>query len=180
MAKKNKAKFGKGLIIVIVLSILTIAAGVASVALLSHNTSIVQLFGGADNVYESARLEKLTINGYKIGDKISDTAKEYQAIDADFDYYYDEVAFWVKDDKIVGIGFYTFNYNLETDINKAEIIYEKQRLTTLDDFEETFGLGEEKTENDNKTIIYRQGDYTLTIEAYKGTVQNVILIKNTD
>ncbi len=180
MAKENKNKLGKGLIVVVLLAILTILAGVASVVLLSRNISIVQLFGGIDNVYESARLEKLTINGYRVGDKISDSAKEYQVIDSDFDYYYDEVAFWVKDDNIFGIGFYTFNSGLETSINDAKIIYEKQRLVTLDDFEETFGLGEEKSEQDNKTIIYRQDEYTLTVEAYKGVVQNVILLKNTN
>ena len=53
MAKENKNKLGKGLIVVVLLAILTILAGVASVVLLSRNISIVQLFGGIDNVYES-------------------------------------------------------------------------------------------------------------------------------
>ena len=180
MTKKNKAKFGKGLIIVIVLFLLTVAAGVSSVVLLSHNTSIVQLFGGIDNVYESARLEKMTINGYKIGDKVKPEVKEYMVVDEDFKYYYDEVAFWAKDDVVTGIGFYTFNYNLETDITKSNIRYEDRRLETLDDFEETFGVGEEKLEKDSKTVTYRQGDYSLTIEVYKDVVQNVILLQNNE
>ncbi|MBP5656627.1 hypothetical protein J6X15_03520 [Candidatus Saccharibacteria bacterium] len=178
MAKKTKAKFGKGLIVVVILFLLTLAAGIASVVLLSHNTSIVHLFGGIDNVYESAHLEKMSINGYRIGEKVDPKIKEYQVIDADFKYYYDEVAFWEKDDVVTGIGFYTFDYNLVTDITKSNIRYEGRRLATLDDFEETFGIGEEKVEKDNKTVIYRQGDYSLTIEIYKDVIQNVILLRN--
>ncbi len=178
---KTKTKFGKGLIIVVVLSILTIAAGVACVAMLSQNKSIVHLFGGSDNVYESARLEKLTINGYAIGDKMTDRIREYLTLDAEFPYYYNEVAFWEEDGKISGLGFYTVGGNNPTSITESNIKYEDRRLVKIEDFEETFGIGEEETDKDgDKTIIYRQGDYKLTVFIHNDTVYNVILRKNID
>lgn len=183
MADRPKIRFNKGPIIVAILAAVTIAAGVASVVLLSHNTSIAQLFGGIDNVYESARLEKLTINGYALGDTMSKEALEYHVMDADFDHYYDGVAFWSKDKKIIGLGFYTTtagvgdDEKIIIDINTVDIEYEGRRLTTIDDFEETFGVGEEKEEDEDggKTITYRQGVYTLTIFLRNGTVHNVVL-----
>ena len=175
-----KKRFGKGLIIVIVLSILTIVAGVSSVILLSHNTSIVQLFGGNDNVYESARLEKLTISGFTINSTLTDEIKAHKAIDAEFNYYYRDVAFWDKDGKNAGIAFYTFSDkegNQVTSIETSDIKYEDRQLKTLDDFEETFGLGEHSEEGDSKIITYYQGEYKLTIQSRDGIVYSVILLR---
>lgn len=175
-----KKRFGKGLIIVIVLSVLTVLAGVSSVILLSHNTSIVQLFGGNDNVYESARLEKLTINGFTINSKLTDEIKAYKTIDAEFDYYYHDVAFWDKNGENAGIAFYTFSNkdgNQVTSIEQSKIEYEDRRLKTLDDFEETFGLGEHTEEGDSKVINYYQGEYKLTIQSRDGVVYSVILLR---
>lgn len=178
---KTKIKFGKGLIIVIVLSILTVAAGVASIIMLSQNKSIVHLFGGSDNVYESARLEKLTINGYAIGDKMTSKIREYLTMDAEFPYYYNEVAFWEENDKISGIGFYTVGGNHPTTIAESNIKYEDRRLTTISDFEETFGIGEEQIDEDgDKTIIYRQGDFTLRVFIHDEKIYNVVLRKNAE
>lgn len=178
---KKKAKFGKGLIIVVILSVLTIATGIACVVMLSQNKSIVHLFGGSDNVYESARLEKLTINGYAIGDKMTDQIREYLTMDADFPYYYNHVAFWNDGDKISGIGFYTIGGNDATNIADSNIEYEGRRLVKIEDFEETFGIGEEKTDEDGDEIItYRQGDYKLTILIHNDIIYNVILRKSVD
>ena len=175
-----KKRFGKGLIIVIILSVLTIAAGVSSVILLSHNTSIVQLFGGNDNVYESARLEKLTINGFTVNSRLTEEIKNYEAIDAEFNYYYHDVAFWEKDGENAGIAFYTFSDkddNQVTSIEHSNIKYEERQLKTLEDFEETFGLGEHTEEGDSKVINYYQGEYKLTINSRDGIIYSVILLR---
>ncbi len=180
MAKNKKKRLGKGLIIVAVLTVLTIAAGVASVMLLSQNTTIAQIFGGVDNVYESARLEKMTINGYAVGDKLTNEIKKYIVLDGDFPYYYDDVAFWEKDGVITGIGFYTFtNSDNEpvTSIENSKIVYEKRELKTIEDFEETFGLGELTEQSNSSTLTYYQGDYKLTIQCRDDKIQNVILQK---
>jgi hypothetical protein len=184
MSKQPTVRLNKGLVVVVILAVITLAAGIASVVLLSHNTSIAQLFGGIDNVYESARLEKLTINGYMLGDKMSEEALEYHALDADFDYYYDGVAFWSKNKKIVGLGFYTTTTGTGDDkktiidINTVDIRYEGRRLVTIDDFEESFGIGAEKADEDGKTIPYRQGGYELSIRTRGDIVYNVILKQN--
>ena len=180
MAKDKKKRFGKGLIIVAVLTVLTIAAGVASVMLLSQNTTIAQIFGGVDNVYESARLEKMTINGHAVGDELTSEIKEYLVLDGDFSYYYDDVGFWEKDGIITGIGFYTFTNSdgeTVTSIEDSKIVYEKRELKTIEDFEETFGLGELTNQGNSSTLTYYQGDYKLTIQCRNDEIQNVILQK---
>lgn len=183
MPKQPKVRFGKGLIIVIVLAVLTVAAGVASIVLLSHNRSIVQVFGGADNVYESAHLEKLTFNGYSLGDTLDAEVREHHVLDASFSYLYDDIAFWAKDGKIAGLGFYTTTIGtdeeVKVDIDEVRIEYDGRRLTTLEDFEETFGIGkEERGGQGDRTVVYSQGNYKLSIQMRDDVVYNVILRQN--
>ena len=178
---KKAAKNGKALIVVITLGIITFIALAASIYLLSQNTTIAQLFGGSDNVYESARLERVTINGYKIGGTLTDEIKSYHAQDADFDYYYDNVAFWSnKEGEIAGLGFYSFNTpegEKVTDINDSDIRYEGRRLATLDDFEEAFGIGKYAKEDESETVVYQQGNYEMTIRYDEEGIKSVTLIE---
>jgi len=174
MERKAKVKFGKGVIIVIVLSMLTIAVGVACVAMLSQNKSVVHLFGGVDNVYESAHLEEMAIDGYKIGDAIVDHIQDCRTQGSDYDYYCDGAAYWEQDGRIAGIGFYA---NTKA-IDEANITYEGRFLVKIDDFEETFGVGEERTDkNGDKIITYRQGDYRLNITVRNDVIYSVVLLK---
>ena len=178
---KKAVKYGKGLIIVIVLGVITFAALAASVYLLSQNTTMAQLFGGDDNVYESARLERITINGYEIGGMLTDEIKSYHAEDADFDYYFDDVAFWSGESgEITGLGFYSFNDidgEAITDIDDSNIIYEGRRLATLADFEEAFGIGKYTKKEDYESLTYHQGNYEMTIQYRDDIIKNVILIE---
>ena len=181
-ARKTKPHlFGKGIILVIILSLLTLAAGVASIALLSQNTSVAHLFGGTDNVYESARLERMTINGYSVGDDLSAELKMNHAADADFDYYYDDVAFWGNGDKNTGIGFYTFSDtdgHIISSIKDVVIKYENRHLTTVEDFEETFGIGEHGKNENYETLTYHQGEYELSVQYKKDVIYNVLLLRH--
>ena len=178
---KKAVKYGKGLIIVVILGVVTFAALAASVYLLSQNTTMAQLFGGDDNVYESARLERITINGYEMGGMLTDEIKSYHAEDASFDYYFDDVAFWGGENgEIVGLGFYSFNDadgGVITDIDDSNILYEGHRLATLADFEEAFGIGKYTKEEDYEALIYRQGSYEMTIQYRDDIIKNVILIE---
>ena len=88
MTKGDKQKSGKGILIVAVLTILALAAGVTSIILLSRDRTLSQLFGGDSNVYESARLSNLSMNGEYIGDEVSEEAKSQVALDEDFQYMY--------------------------------------------------------------------------------------------
>ena len=180
---KTKQKSGKGILVVAVLTILAIAAGIASIVLLSHNRTLSQIFGGDSNVYESARLDNISMNGEFIGDTISDDAKSQRALDADFQYMRQGVAYWVDDnDKIIGLGFYSItdeDGNPIADIEYSDIKYRGDKLETVTDFEETFGLAEVEKDNDNiERYSYHQGDYHLEIVTQEGVVYNVILKKD--
>ena len=177
--KKTKIQFSKGLIIVIVLAALTAVAGVTSVVLLSQNRTLTQIFGSDNNVYDSARLEKLSFNGYQIGQKLPfDKPSNYLVFDADFNYQYNDINFWADDGVIVGLGFNT-TYDIDgkptKSIDDVKITYEEDKLTKLEDFEETFGIGK-ITESDNHTTLeYHQDGYSLTVIMRKDTVVNVTL-----
>ena len=173
MKKNSKQKSGKGILIVALLTVLALAAGITSIFLLSQNRTLSQIFGGDSNVYESARLDQICMNGEFIGDKISDDARSQHAEDADFQYMYNGVAYWVDEDsRITGLGFYTLTDeagNLLIDIKESNIRYQGDRLETISDFEETFGLATIEKRKDGIDIYrYHQGDYHLEIVVQRG------------
>ena len=183
MAKNSNQKSGKGILIVIILTLLALAAGVTSIMLLSQNRTLSQLFGGDSNVYESASLRNLSMNGEFIGNTISDSAKSQTALDADYQYMYRGVAYWVDDNlKITGLGFYSLediDGNPLSDIELSDIKYGEQKLETIADFEETFGLANvEKISDTSSLYSYFQSDYKLEILTENDVIKNVILKKD--
>ena len=182
MVKKKQPKSGKGVLIVIILTLLALTAGVASIALLSHNRTLSQLFGGDSNVYNSAQLSDLSMNGEHIGDTISSIAKGHVAEDADFQYMYNGVAYWTDtNNMITKLSFHTLTYTdgePAIDINSADIQYRGSKLVTVADFEETFGIAAVKKDSTGaETYKYTQGAYELTLYVVAGKIQNVTLSK---
>lgn len=182
MAKKKQPKSGKGILIVIILTLLALAAGVASIVLLSHNRTLSQIFGGDSNVYDSAQLSDLSMNGEHIGDTISSVAKEHMVLDADFPYMYNGVAYWTdKNDMIKKLSFHTLTYadgEPVIDIEGADIQYRGSKLATVKDFEETFGIAVVTKDSTGAEIYtYTQSGYKLVLYVVAGKIQNVTLSK---
>jgi len=182
MSKNKPQKSGKGILLFIILTLLALVAGVASIVLLSHNRTLSQIFGGDSNVYDSAHLGDLSMNGQRIGDKISSEAKGQVANDAEFKYLYKGVAYWTdNNDKITKLAFYSLSDTEGEsliDIKMADIQYHGAKLTTVKDFEEMFGLASvTKYPKGAESYNYSQGDYKLSLYVVAGDIQNVILSK---
>ena len=130
-------------------------------------------------VSDDIKLDEISFNGIKIGDKVKDEMKNI-VMDAPFKYSYERIHIDTdKEDNITYLGFHTLTDtygNVTQDLNDIEIEYEGKSLKTLDDFKEIFGEGKEfEREDDYYRIKYTDGNTELILFVYNDKLYNLDL-----
>lgn len=111
-------------------------------------------------------INKISINGMRIGDLVTEDMKNL-VLDFSLPYKYDHVFFAIdSDNKIKELAFYSKSSSDGTSygIEDVQIEYEGNKLTTIDDFNNLFGQGQEEIfDNNYRTIEYNNSELILTI-----------------
>ena len=124
---------------------------------------------------------KISINGIKLNDIATQDMKNL-LLDSRIPYEYNHVLFSIDDnDKITKIVFYSkSSKDYKYGIMDVQIECEKDRLTTVSDFNRVLGIGKEEIDEKNplyKYIEYTEGDYRLKLTIYDNQIINVEINK---
>ena len=130
-------------------------------------------------VADDIKLDEISFNGIKIGDKVKDEMKNI-VMDAPFKYSYERIHIDTdKEDNITYLGFHTLtdSYgNVTQSLYDIDIEYEGKSLKTLDDFKEIFGEGKEfEREDDYYSIKYTDGNTELRLFVMNDKLYNLDL-----
>lgn len=139
--------------------------------------------GNTVNINEETKLNKISFNGIKIGDKIDKKMKNL-VMDASFKYEYKNICIDTdKNEEINYLAFFTCTDakgNKTHSIEEINIEYNNSKLKTISDFKKVLGSEEElEKDDDNKYYIkYYDNDLKLSLLIINDEIYNIVLERN--
>ena len=131
-------------------------------------------------VFDDIKLDQISFNGIKIGDKVKEEMKNIVMDARRFKYEYEDIFINTdEEDNITYLGFHTMTDtygNVTQSLNDVAIKYEDKSLKTLDDFKKEFGDGEEfERGKDYYSIRYTDGNLNLELYVHDEKLNSVDL-----
>lgn len=126
---------------------------------------------------------KIHFEGLSIGDKVTPEILEHRVIDAEYDFFWNNIAISVDDDNIITrLGFYSSDStdnqeNSAVDIYNVIIDYRGYPIKHVSDFVTYFGYTNVKSFNRYKYLTYMDERYTVDITLMDDEIYNVVLSK---